>query len=105
MATWRNTNLADSSIRQHVIDGMKLTRLGVVYNDILNLVIADDGALSKIKFADAEAADVTADEDPLARLDAEFVLLTSTLRSLVLDMKKLLGGYAKPQASQAADAA
>ncbi len=86
--------------------GRALTKLGVVYNDILNLVIADDGTLSKVKFADAEAADVTDDEDPLARLDAEFVLLTGTLRSLVLDLKKLLGGYAKGQPAQAqADAA
>jgi DNA recombination-dependent growth factor C len=31
--------------------------------------------------------------DPVARLDAEFVLLTGTLRSLLGDLKKALGGF------------
>jgi len=101
VATWRNTNLADSTIRQHVIDGMKLTHLGVHYNDLLGCVIAEDGAISKIAFPEADAADVTDDEDPLALLDAEFVLLTGTLRELVADLKKQLDGYATTQPDQA----
>jgi DNA recombination-dependent growth factor C len=32
--------------------------------------------------------------DPLARQDAEFVLITGTLRNLLGDLKKQLGGYA-----------
>jgi DNA recombination-dependent growth factor C len=34
------------------------------------------------------------DNDPLARLDAEFVLISGTLRLLLGDLKKLLGGFA-----------
>jgi len=33
--------------------------------------------------------------DPLARLDAEFVLITGTLRRMLGDLKKALGGYEK----------
>ena len=100
-ATWRNTNLADTTVRQHVIDGMKLTHLGMEYNDLLSFVLAEDGALSKIKFPETDAADVTDDEDPLALLDARFVLLTGTLRELVQDLHKQLGGYATVAAEQA----
>lgn len=107
VATWRNTNLADSTVRQHVVDGMKLTHLGVIYNDLLSCVVAEDGTLGKIKFPEADAADVSDDEDPLALQDAQFVLLTGTLRELVTDLKKLLDGYASPGSAspEQADAA
>jgi DNA recombination-dependent growth factor C len=40
--------------------------------------------------------DDAADEnnDPLARLDSEFVLTTGTLRLLLADLRKALDGYA-----------
>jgi DNA recombination-dependent growth factor C len=39
--------------------------------------------------------DDTDDEnDPLARMDAEFVLLTGTLRRFLADLEKQLGGVA-----------
>jgi len=34
------------------------------------------------------------DNDPLARMDAEFVLISGTLRKFLGDTKKLLGGFA-----------
>ena len=33
------------------------------------------------------------EHDPLARFDAEFVLLTGTLRRMLEDLKTILGGY------------
>lgn len=101
VATWRHSNLADPAIRQHVIDGMKLTHLEIEYNNIFSCVISETAALSKIRFAEAEADDTGADEDPLALQDARFVLLTGTLRELLKDLKKALGGYASPDARQA----
>ena len=35
------------------------------------------------------------EQDPLARFDAGFVLLSGTLRALLRDLQRLLGGYAK----------
>lgn len=101
VATWRHSNLEDPAIRQHVIDGMKLTHLGIEYNDIFGCVVSEDVSLSKIRFAEAEAADVSDAEDPLARMDARFVLLTGTLRALLNDFKKMLGGYASTTPEQA----
>jgi len=31
--------------------------------------------------------------DPLARMDAEFILVSGTIRKLLHDLKKALGGY------------
>ncbi|NND54573.1 MAG: recombination-associated protein RdgC [Gammaproteobacteria bacterium] len=103
-ANWRNTNLADNTVRQHVIDGMKLTHLGMEYNELLSFVLAEDGAISKLSFPATDPADVSDEEDPLALQDASFVLLTGTLRELIQSLHKQLGGYATV-AAEHADAA
>jgi len=50
--------------------------------------------ISEVKFIDGEKVDDWGNEDPLAKLDADFVLLTGAVRRLVEDLKKLLGGFA-----------
>ena len=93
-AAWRNIDLAEQSIRHHVIEGMKLTHLGVGFDELLTCVINEDAEITKLKFIEGEAVDVVDNEDPQARLDADFVLLTGAVKRLNEDLKKLLGGYA-----------
>ena len=93
IATWREFELTDPSIRRHVADGMKLTHLGVGFDELLSCVINEDGVISKLKFIEGDAIDTPDYEDPLARLDADFVLLSGTVQRLVESLKKLLGGY------------
>ncbi len=90
---WSDFDLADNSIRDHVASGMRLTHLGIVYDNILGCVLSEDGVITKIRLlgADDDGDDAG---DPLTRMDAEFALLSGTLRLLLADMKKLLGGYA-----------
>jgi len=91
--TWRESELTDQSIRRHVIDGMKLTHLGVGFDEILSCVINEDGVISKLKFIEGDATDTPDYEDALARLDADLVLLTGTISRMIQAFKKLLGGY------------
>ena len=93
IATWRDFDLSDASIRRHVAEGMKLTHLGVSFDELLSCVIDENGVISKLKFIEGDAIDTPDYEDPLARLDADFVLLSGTVQRLVEDLKKLLGGY------------
>jgi len=92
---WSNFDLADSAIRNLIADGMHLTHLAIEYDSILSCVIDHHGVLTKLKFLGADDKDTQADSDPIARQDAEFVLLTGTLRQLLGDLKKLLGGFAQ----------
>lgn len=86
-------DLADASVRKHVKDGMRLTHLGVEFGNMLSCVIDQNGGISKLKFAGMDAKEEMADEDPLARLDAEFVLLTGTMRQLLAALTQALGGH------------
>jgi recombination associated protein RdgC len=90
---WSEFDLADKTIRDHVANGMRLTHLGIVYDNILSFVLDEEGVIRKLRLlgADDEGDD---DGNPLTRMDAEFALMTGTLRHLLGDMKKLLGGYA-----------
>jgi len=92
-ATWRESELADQSIRRHVVEGMKLTHLGIGFDELLSCVINEDGVISKLRFIEGDAVDAPDFEDPLARLDADFVLLSGTVQRLAGNLKKLLGGY------------
>lgn len=92
--TLRDIELTDQTIRQLVTEGMKLTHLGLGFDEVLNCVVSEDVAISKIRFIEGEAVDAFDGEDPQARLDADFVLLSGTIRRLIEDLKKLLGGYA-----------
>jgi len=90
---WTDFDLSDKSIRDHVANGMRLTHLSIVYDNIMSFVLDENGVLSKLKFVGMDD-DNEDHNDPLARQDAEFVLVTGTLRNLLGDLKKQLGGFA-----------
>jgi len=94
IVTWRDFELSDHSIRQHVVEGMRITHLGVGFDEVMTCVIDQEGVISKVKFIEGEVVEQWG-EDPKAKMDADFVLLTGAVRRLVEDLKKLLGGYAR----------
>lgn len=89
---WSNFDLSDRSIRDHVANGMRLTHLAVVYDNMMSFVLGENGVISKVKFLgmDDDAED---HGDALAELDAEFVLMTGTLRRMLGDLRKVLGDF------------
>lgn len=93
LITWRDLDLDDDSIRHHLTEGMQLTHLGLSYDNILSLVLSSDCLISKFKFFESEAVDSTDDEDPIARQDADFVLMSGTLKRILQDLARELGGY------------
>ncbi len=90
---WNDFDLSDRTIREHVAGGMRLTHLGIVYDNIMGCVLNENGVITKLRFLGMDD-DVDDHNDSLARMDAEFVLITGTLRRLLADLKKSLGGFA-----------
>lgn len=91
---WVDMDLTDASIRKHVKDGMKLSHLGIEFGGVMSCVLDEHGALGKIRFVGMDASEDAELEEPLARFDAELVLLTGTLRQLLAALEKSLGGIA-----------
>ena len=89
---WSDIDLSEASIRKHVRDGMALSHLGIEFGGVMSCVIDEHGALGKLKLLGMDQRDEPEDEDPLARFDAEFVLLTGTLRRFVAALTDALGG-------------
>jgi recombination associated protein RdgC len=90
---WTDFDLSDKSIRDHVANGMRLTHLSIVYDNMMSFVLDENGVLSKLKFIGMDD-DTENHKELLARQDAEFVLITGTLRNLLADLKATLGGFA-----------
>jgi len=90
---WNDFDLSDRTIRSHVANGMRLSHLAIEYDNVMACVLDKNGAITKIRFIGMDDDDFDQD-DPLARLDAEFVLITGTLRRLLGDLRKSLGGFA-----------
>lgn len=90
---WTDFDLSDRTIRNHVANGMQLTHLAIEYDSVMSCVLDENGLISKLRSLGLDD-DSYDHNDPLARMDAEFVLITGTLRSMLGDLRKLLGGYA-----------
>jgi len=90
---WSDFDLSDSTIRNHVANGMRLTHLAIEYDSVMSFVLNENGVISKLRFIGMD--DDSEDHlDPLAKLDAEFALISGTLRRLLKDLRKELGGFA-----------
>ena len=90
---WVDFDLTDGTIRNHVANGMRLTHLAVVYEQVLSFVLDENGMISKMRFLGMD--DVADDHgDSLTRLDAEFALVSGTLRQVLSDIRNELGGLA-----------
>jgi recombination associated protein RdgC len=93
---WLDMELADRSVRDHVRGGLQIDRLGVQFDARLSCVIDEDAILRKVRVLGLEASDDASDlddEDPIARLDAEFVVTVGSIAQLLLALKKRLGGF------------
>jgi recombination associated protein RdgC len=85
----RGMDLDCDEIRSHLESGKFVERLALHWDDRLSFVLDKDLTIRRLKFAEAlvEAND-DVDDDPLARRDADFMLMSeaiSELQNLLLD--------------------
>ena len=91
---WLDMDLADKTVRAHVNSGLSIDRLGVQFDGLLKCTIDQDLVVRKLRLEGIEDLDDLDDEDPLARHDAEFTLVSGLVLRLLKMLKKNLGGYA-----------
>lgn len=97
IARVKNQDLCSDEITTHLEAGKLVTRLSMDWQERVQFTIDDSVALTGIKFSDAlvEQNDDIDREDVAQRMDADFLLLTDEISSLVNALVEGLGGEAK----------
>ena len=90
---WLDFDLADGAIRRHVTDGLKVDRLGLIFDQVCALVLDEELVLRKVRLLGQDDMDEVPEEDPLAKHDAEFVIMAGAFKSLVAGFSSELGGF------------
>ena len=90
---WLDIDLADPSVRRHVTEGLAVDRLGLNFDQVFRFVLDSDLVVRKLRLADQESIHDEPMDDPLAKHDADFVMLSACVNQLMEGLEKSLGGY------------
>ena len=90
---WLDIDLADPSVRRHVTEGLAVDRLGLNFDQVFRFVLDADLVVRKLRLADQESMPDEPMDDPLAKHDADFVMLSACVNQLMEGLEKSLGGY------------
>ncbi len=84
-----------SQLRRYLSGGFVVTRLGLTWNGRVSFVLTDGLALNRVELLDVDEDRPSEDEtDAVARLDADFLLMTGELSTLLKELVDALGGEA-----------
>jgi recombination associated protein RdgC len=76
-------DLASEEILNHLRAGKQVVKLALDWDGRLTCVLTDDLAIKRLRLADSLFEGLDDGEDPAARMDAEFAIMTGELRALI----------------------
>ncbi|WP_249718402.1 recombination-associated protein RdgC [Proteus faecis] len=93
----KKQELVSDEIATHIEAGKFVTKLSVDWEDRLQFMLCDDGSIKRIKFSETlrEQNDDIDKADFAQRFDADFVLMTGELSTLIERVIDVLGGEAE----------
>ncbi len=94
----RRHDLDAPEILNHIQAGKEVIKLAIAWNDRLSLVLDDALTVKRLKFLDLvqeEAADLETD-DPAARFDADFSIMSREIEAFLVVLSAWFGGEKLP---------
>lgn len=91
----RGQDLRSDEVLQHLEVGKQVTRLELHWREAIDCVLGDDLVVRRLRFADAVRDQLDNQDDPRARFDQEFGVMTTELGRFVDELVGALGGAAE----------
>lgn len=94
---FKKQDLVSDEIQNHLEAGKIVTKLSLDWQNRIQFILCDDGSIKRLKFSDVlteQNNDIDC-EDMAQRFDADFILMTGELNSLITGLTTSLGGEAK----------
>ncbi len=90
----RRQDLAADEIQAHLKAGKRAVQVALEWEERVGVLLTDQPAFKRLRFGDflLEQAAETGGDDPRARFDADFTLMTLELRRFIDRMLEVLGG-------------
>ncbi|AMX02315.1 recombination-associated protein RdgC [Microbulbifer thermotolerans] len=90
----KNQDLCAEEIHNHLVAGLQVHKLGLVWRGGVEFIVDDQLAIKKLKFSDAllEKADSIDSENAAQRFDADFSVMTLEISALLKDLLAAFGG-------------
>lgn len=93
----KGVDLLGEEVETHLNAGRQVVKLALNWEERVNLVLAEDLCLRRLKFSDELVSqnDDVAEDDLAVRLDADFALMSSAITGLQERVMALFGGEAE----------
>jgi recombination associated protein RdgC len=99
VAKFKNQDLTEQEVIDHVLQGKVVHKLALKFADSIEFVMQYDSSIKRIKFSEEFMAvnDDIGNDDELARLDADFILITNEVIELIKALVCSFGGWQENQ--------
>lgn len=88
-ARYKGIPLESKEIQQNVNEGWYVTRLGLVYDELVTLSLGEDFVLKRLRYLDSFQEQLELSDDPNAVAQSNAFLQVDTFRNLVSDLYNL----------------
>ncbi|ESE42951.1 recombination-associated protein RdgC [Shewanella decolorationis] len=97
---FKQQDLKEDEVLAHLETGKEVHKLALHFGQSIALLLQSDASVKRLKFSEEFRAgnDELGNEDPMARLDADFALMGSELVALMHALVSALGGLEETQA-------
>ena len=95
VAKFKNQDLTEQEVIDHVLQGKVVHKLALKFADSIEFIMQSDNSIKRIKFSEEfmSANDDIGNDDELAKLDADFILITNEVIELIKALVCSFGGW------------